>query len=172
MNYKLQEIHHLAGRDIFFDANILIYLFWPTGRHYAENQYAGAFSKLLRQKNPLNIDFNVISEVINRIIRIEHQNSASHLPFKDFRDSPSGQEALGDLYTIINENILPYFNISEKSYSRKHIDSFLNVDSLDFNDKGTVALCAEKSYILLTNDRDFKNSGIDILTANNKILNN
>lgn len=72
VNYRIQDIDRLIGRDIFFDANILIYLFWPVGKRDIENKYAEAFSKLLKQRNSLNIDFNVISEVVNRIIRIEY----------------------------------------------------------------------------------------------------
>ena len=71
--YRLQDVAQLNGRDIFLDANVLIYLFWPTGQHSFEQNYARVFSNLLRQGNNLFIDFLMISEVINRILRIEHK---------------------------------------------------------------------------------------------------
>ena len=95
---------------------------------------------------------------------------ASTISFKDFRDSDEGKEALSDLYTIIDQTILPNFNITEKSYSKDEVRTFLKVDSLDFMDKGTVSICSKNSYVLLTNDKDFKDSGVDILTANSRIL--
>ena len=39
-NYKLQDFTQLPDRNIFVDANILIYLFWPTGQHAYESNYA------------------------------------------------------------------------------------------------------------------------------------
>ncbi|WP_159729899.1 twitching motility protein PilT [Sphingobacterium sp. 18053] len=170
-SYRIQDIGKLVGRDIFFDANILIYLFWPTGSYSPEAKYAEAFRKLLKQGNSLNVDFNIISEIVNRIIRIEYQKKASTISFKDFRESEEGKEALSDLYTIIDQTILPNFNITEKLYSKDEVRTFLKVDSLDFVDKGTVSICSQNSYVLLTNDKDFKDSGVDILTANSRILN-
>lgn len=46
----------------------------------------------------------------------------------------------------------------------------LVLDELDFNDKAIVRICEENSLVLLTNDQDFKNSGLDILTGNPRIL--
>ena len=93
--YKLHDVNQLQGRNIFVDANVLIYLFWPTARHSFEQNYARVFSCLLRQKNTLFIDFLVISEVINRILRIEHQKIDSIKKFKDFRDSQDGKDEIG-----------------------------------------------------------------------------
>jgi len=45
------------------------------------------------------------------------------------------------------------------------------IDELDFVDKATVDLCKEYNLVLLTNDKDFKNAGLDILTGNPSILN-
>jgi len=42
------------------------------------------------------------------------------------------------------------------------MEGFLVVEELDFVDKATVSICAENSLVLLTNDKDFKNSGLDI----------
>jgi len=70
--YNLTEIYRLNKRRIFFDANILIYLFWPTNSYW-ERQYSTIYNRLLQQKNDMIADFIVISEVINRAIRIEYK---------------------------------------------------------------------------------------------------
>lgn len=88
------------------------------------------------------------------------------MKFKDYRDSLDGQEALNDIYQLINKKVINSFTVTGKIYSKSEIESFLSVDYLDFNDKAIVLLCKEKNYILLTNDRDFINADIDILTAN------
>ncbi|MBN2682951.1 MAG: PIN domain-containing protein [Bacteroidales bacterium] len=170
-NYKLQDFTQLAERNIFVDANVLIYLFWPTGQHSFEYDYARVFRNILRQGNNLFVDFLVISEVINRVIRIEHKKINPNQKFKDFRNSQDGKAVLRDIFIIVKDDILNRFNVVGKSFEKKEIESFLTVDELDVIDKATVTICFENNLVLLTNDRDFKNSGIDILTGNPRILN-
>lgn len=169
--FKLQDYNQLSNRIIFFDANVLIYLFWPTGEHYYEQNYARVFNNLLKQKNELYIDFLIISEIINRVLRIEHKKYNHTQNFKEFRNSEDGKETLNDIFLIVKNNILNCFKVIGKSFDKKDIDNFLILNELDFIDKATVTLCKENNMVLLTNDRDFKNSGIDILTGNPYILN-
>ncbi len=169
--YKLQDTNALKGRDVFVNANVLIYLFWPTGQYVPEKNYAKVFSNLLKQKNKLIVDFLVVSEVINRVIRDEHKKVIDKIPkYKDYRDSKEGQDTLNDIYTIVRNEILNHFQVVGKSFDNALIESFLVVDNLDFVDKATVALCKENGFVLLTNDSDFKNADLDILTGNSKIL--
>ena len=49
------------------------------------------------------------------------------------------------------------------------LEELLVVDELDFNDKIIFSLCKEKNMVLLTNDSDFVQSDIDILSANPKL---
>jgi hypothetical protein len=62
--YRLQDVSQLQNRGIFVDANVLIYLFWPTGSLTWEQNYARVFGNLLRQGNSLFVDFSVISEIV------------------------------------------------------------------------------------------------------------
>jgi predicted nucleic acid-binding protein len=57
-----------------------------------------------------------------------------------------------------------------KAFSKQDIENCLVVDELDFVDKATVTLCQENALILLTNDKDFRDVDLDILTGNPKIL--
>lgn len=164
--FKLNEFGQLKGRDIFVDANILIYLFWPTGTHFYENNYAKVIRNLIRQNNNLFIDFLVISETINKVIRIEHKLKGQHLQYKDFRDSQDGKNALMDIYSIIKDNVLNNFSIVGKEIIHSNILKFLEINTLDFVDKATENLCQERNYVLLTNDKDFKIANIDILSGN------
>lgn len=170
--YNLQTIAQISERKIFIDANILIYLFWPTGETSWETSYATIFRNLLKQNNELYVDFLIISEVINRVVRIEYAKSQTTLKFKDYRNSPEGQETLADIYLIIKDNILRQFSVVEKTFNHQELEQFLMVDELDFVDKATLSLCQENEFVLLTNDRDFKSANIDILTTNPQILRN
>jgi len=168
--YRLQDVSQLNGRNIFFDANVLIYLFWSTGQHFYEKNYARVFSDLLKQGNNLFVDFLITSEVINRILRNEHQRINPTQKFKEFRNSQDGKDALDDVYIIVKNDILAQFNVIGKAFNSQEIESFLSVDELDFVDKATVTLCAENNFVLLTNDKDFRDCGLDMLTGNPHIL--
>lgn len=176
--YNKTQIKRLKTRSIFFDANVLLYLFWPTGGcHHWEEQYANIYSQLRKQKNDLFVDFIVLSEVVNRAVRIEHNNhlqeqnvTIDDLSFKDYRDSPSGEATLDGIYYRMKTTIIEYFGIVGKVYVKTEIKDFLRNDGLDFSDKGIVSLCKESDFVLLTNDKDFANVDIDILTANPNLL--
>jgi predicted nucleic acid-binding protein len=168
--YSLKDVVILQNRNIFVDTNVLIYCFWGTGMHEWEQNYASVFKALLHQKNSLFIDFNVISEIVNRMLRIEQKKLQPTNNFKDFRDSKDGKNSLADIFLIVKQNILPQFNVIGKIFCKQEIENLLTVDNLDFVDKSTIEICKENALILLTNDKDFRNTDIDILTGNPNIL--
>ncbi|GEM_PF-4322820 len=71
--YDISRINELIGRNIFFDANIILYLFWGTGADKCEAEYASLFNKLISNKNKLFVDLTIISEVFNRAFDIEFE---------------------------------------------------------------------------------------------------
>ena len=176
--YSLNQVDAIASRKVFFDANVLIYLFWPSGRYNWECKYSSAFASLLQQNNELYIDFLVISEVINRIHRIEYEkhlyrnNLTKHqFSYKNYRNSGDGQIALSDIYIVVKDNILTRFSIIGKSFNENEIKNFLIVESLDFIDKAILEICIENNFVLCTNDKDYENSNVDILSSNPSLLN-
>lgn len=172
IRYSTNNLSVLQNRKIFFDANILIYLFWPSGSHRWENEYSTIFANILRQQNELFVDYIVISEIINRAMRLEYDKSTlkTSLTFKQYRDSSEGQLALYDIHLIVKSSILNRFTVVGKAFSKTDILALLTVDSLDFSDKGIILTCKENTCLLLTNDADYKSADIDILTANPTIL--
>ena len=177
--YSTQNIVGLQNRKVFFDANVLIYIFWPSGSYGWEVSYSQVFRGLLRQQNEIMVDFIVISEIINRAIRLEYEKHLasngiprSNLSFKRYRDSVEGQSSLTDIYLMVETNILSTFTIIGKSFSKAEIQSFLTLEPLDFADKGILLTCQENGCVLLTNDIDYKAANIDILTSNPAILRN
>lgn len=171
--YSIDDITDLKDRAVFFDANVLIYLFWPSGKYTLEKKYARIFGRLLRQGNQLVVDIMVISEVINRVIRIEHEkrNKKNHsVSFKKYRDSKHGKEALRDIYTRIRNDILKRFTIVGKLFDNKQVDGLMVVDKLDFVDKSIAVICRENNFVLITNDADFKDADFGVLSENRRLL--
>ncbi|MDR2692455.1 MAG: PIN domain-containing protein [Dysgonamonadaceae bacterium] len=173
--YSIREISQLHKRDVFVDTNVLIYLFWPIGDPKWENIYASVYAKLLKQHNSLYVDFLVISEVVNRAFKTVYEKqkiSGNTLNYKQFRNSEEGQVVLSEVYIIVEHQILQQFDVIGNTFSKTDILRCLTVDSLDFMDKGILKICQDNGFVLLTNDKDFKDSDIDILTCNSDILNN
>ena len=175
--YNHNQISSLTNKTIFFDTNIIIYIFWPTGSLHWEREYSAIFGKLLKQNNKIATDFIVVSEVINRTMRTEYEKylqdktfTKQSLSYKRFRDSGDGQDALKDIYQIINAKVLNNFHIIGKAFESHHIEQFLRVDSLDFSDKGIASLCRDNDCVLFTNDRDFLYTDVEILTSNPVLL--
>lgn len=177
--YSKSDISTLVGRNIFFDANVLIYIFWPTGSNWQEKEYSSIFKSLIQQKNPLIIDNTIISEIYNRTFRLEFDKFAERehryvnpSEFKNFRNSVEGQQIDKDISTVLKDKILKNFGVLGKSYSKTDINKLLSGGSLDYSDRVIVDLCESNNAVLLTNDGDFFNSRIPLLTANKKMLNN
>lgn len=176
--YHPSRISNIADKKIFFDANILIYLFGfgvPSYQNW-EGQYATLYSNLNNQNNQFVVDFTVISEFVNRAIKIEYKNylelnnlNTNDLRYKEYRNSQDGKDALEDIYLTVKEEILNEFEVVEVSYSKTDLTLMCAIDSLDFSDKAIVKICDENQFVLLTNDTDFKDENIDILSCHSRL---
>lgn len=168
MRYSASSIPSLKDRTFFFDANSLIYIFWPTSPDsQAATDYGSILATLIKNNAILAVNEIVISEIINRILRIEFNKTK--LPkdkFKEYRDSTEGQSVQQDIYKIIRNKILNRFQIVNELLSKDDVATLLDVSTLDFNDKIIELLCKKKNMILLTHDYDFSSSSVDILSSN------
>jgi len=176
--YPLEAIEALPHHSVFFDANILIYIFWPTTtKNKISESYSRILAKMLRKHFSLFTNTLVLSEVINRCLRLEYdkyiQNEAidfMKFKFKDFRSSPEGINVQTDIFNMVKEQILCNFNIVDKCFNNKNITELLTINELDFNDKLIISNCIENNYLLITNDKDFIHADIDIFTSNPVLL--
>ncbi len=177
--FSKNELSKIKDRGILFDANILIYLFWPTGGQEFERIYSSLYNSILKLNAACYVNFIIISEVVNRAIKNDYKNylwkttqEEEDFPFKNFRNCVDGQEALADIYQIVESDILNRFQVAGKAINKAEIMAFLKVDNLDFSDKAIELICKDNDFVLLTNDGDFRDSNIDILSLNNDIMNN
>lgn len=169
--FTQSDISKLSGRTVFFDANILMYLFWPTSpKSWAVTSYSSIYKRLLSSKNILALNTFVLSEFINRALRFEWQIKTNKtIDYKLFRQSKDGQQTQIDVFDVAKNKILPYFSLTDRILNSAGIKNLLVVDILDFNDKIILDVCKANNMVLLTNDADFSKSDIDILSANSKL---
>jgi hypothetical protein len=135
--------------------------------------YARMVQKMLSDGCHLAVDSHIISEAVNVVMRRDWEDLMDAHPelgyatFKDFRDSAEGKAAQAEINRVIEEEIFPVIEVVERSYSKADMLKLLVINQLDFVDKLLVLLCEEGDYALLTNDGDFIDSDIDILSNNN-----
>lgn len=175
--YKEADIPRLKERTIFFDANILFSLFFTIDPNdWAQINYSRIFSKLKNSENKLVFDVIIVSEVVNRALRMEYKKhlrkygiKEHDVPYKEFRNSEEGKIAWQKTCEMMCNVILPQFSVVEKSWNKDEIDMILGLQG-DFNDLLIANLCKEKNYVLLTNDTDFVEADVDVLSLNSRFL--
>ncbi|MDR1285423.1 MAG: PIN domain-containing protein [Campylobacteraceae bacterium] len=152
---------------IFFDANILIFLFAPsfisTKKH---KQYSYIFNILLENKNEIYVNSVVISEFINRCLRIDFEkkfpNKSKRNYKKDYRNSNDYKE----IFNIILKQLEKFFQLGaiqiNDNFSTFNISKECKNTNLDFNDLIIAKNVLDNNLKLLTDDKDFNNyEGID-----------
>ncbi|MBN2828989.1 MAG: twitching motility protein PilT [Candidatus Cloacimonetes bacterium] len=176
--YSPNDVSRLEGRGVFFDANVLIFLYGggnPEG--YQQSVYSRIFSELVKMKNSLHVDYIVISEFVNRLFRIGYKSyldfnglDEKRFSFKEYRATPEANTCISGIYSTVENDILKHFRVIGKAFTKEDITGFLEVDNLDFSDKAIEMICRENRFVLLTDDADFAKSEIDILSANGNIV--
>jgi len=164
---------------LFFDANVWLSLYGPQG---APNDpraqiYSNALAEAMRAKSQIWVDVLVMSEFINRFARIEYDilypKYARRPDFKQFRNSPEFKPISQAIAAAVRK-ILKFTARIESGFSTIDINALLaEFESTpnDFNDQVLTGLCLANSLVLVTHDFDFKDRGVNILTANRRILN-
>lgn len=179
MNNKAHDLASytfVSGEQILLDANIWLYLFpAPANPHQSfAHQYSTAFSNLVRAQAQPVLDPMVLSEYLNRYCRIEWEANfkAPHRSFKKFRQSADFHSVASSAQTFV-ERILNFCHIHSVSPDELNLNQAL-VDftsgKVDFNDALLVDICKKRNLKLMTNDSDFQQGGIEVLTTNPRLL--
>jgi predicted nucleic acid-binding protein len=174
--YDLSSYSFSSDEQVLVDTNIWLYLFpAPTdpSNRFA-TQYSTAFSSLISAKAQPVLDPMVLSEYLNRYIRIEWEgNYKSQYPkFKDFRNS-SDFLAIASAAETFAKRILSFCQIHSIPANELDLNQALSAFSAggeDFNDALLVDICKKRNLKLMTNDGDFQDGGIEVLTTNPRLL--
>jgi predicted nucleic acid-binding protein len=179
--YDFSELQELQRTWLFLDANTIIFRFW---KQYTRNPRAGnygdLFDILVDDGYMLVANFNVFSEVINRIYKEEWiiwkdwrllRGYNYHNDVKDFRDSREGIKLIEKVDQTLINDVLPHVEIAGKIFNTQELAKLLTHDGLDFNDKEIVTICKEKNFAVVTDDFDFYDRSIPVLTCNPRFFN-
>lgn len=161
-----------SSDQLLLDTNIWLLLYGPTPNNPRVSIYSQAFKKILEAKCQIFIDPLIVSEFINRYARIQQRVIAPTKQFKDFRNSNEFKEVACSIADDTSR-VLDYCIQIDSGFETIDMNNLLQEyreGKSDFNDQIVTALCNNKSLILLTDDGDFKDQNLEILTANPKLL--
>lgn len=174
--YDLSSYSFSSNELVLVDTNVWLYLFPaptdPSNRF--STQYSTAFSNLVSAQAQPVLDPIVLSEYLNRYIRIEWEgNYKTQYPkFKDFRKS-SDFSTIASAAETFAKRILSFCQIHSIPANGLNLNQALadfSTGSVDFNDAILVCICKTLNLKLMTNDSDFQDGGIEVLTTNPKLL--
>lgn len=168
--YKFQ-----SGEHILVDANVWLYLYPPPAQPVSSwaAAYSNAFSRLLGAKAIPVVDALILSEYLNRYVRIEYDASwrSRHPTFENFRQSADAATVLGSAVAEINQ-ILKITSLRDTLLANIDLPAVLGAfkaGTINFNDGLLAQNCCINGWKLLTNDGDMTIGGIEVLTTNSAL---
>jgi predicted nucleic acid-binding protein len=167
-------IHVFSASDkLLPDANIWIYLNGPASNpgYWAVQAYSAVLGNILKAGAELYLDVLVLSEFINRFARMEMYR-LGHRDFKVFRQSADFppvataiQQQTSQILIMCQSLDHPF---SEWDHGQMLTD--FGLGGADWNDQLLVENCRKHGISPLTNDGDFTEGGINVFTANWKLI--
>lgn len=155
--------------EVFIDTNVLIYLFSPdfvSTNQKQIDEYSQILDILLQKEANIYISSVVMSEFINRILRIDYEKNKNQYPDfkKDYRNSQDYKSSLNLILKQLKK-ILKISTQIDDNFSQFEILEWYKKDinmDLDFNDLIISFIIENYNFKLLTNDKDFEKFGINI----------
>jgi hypothetical protein len=165
-----------SGEPLLLDANVWLFLFpAPSGKFSGfAGSYSAAFKNMLAAGSYLALDPLVLSEYLNRYCRIEWGalHKSTYPDFKKFRQSPD-YASVGTGAAMYARSILKFCTRHDHPFSSSDVAQILTdfeCGACDFNDGLFVESCRSHGWKFVTNDGDFTNGGIEVLTSNPRLL--
>lgn len=162
-----------AGQGYFFDTNIWLYIYGPISwPDHKSEIYSGALKRIKDSKSTIYINCMIISEFINTFSRIEFRQQFEFSKYKEFRNSLKYRAIAQNIaYNVkkIIKNTLACDPELQTIYFPEVLDLF-EQGKYDFNDLLFAQICRAKGLVFVTHDKDFSGLGVEILTANEKLV--
>lgn len=159
--------HVVSPTDSYmFDTNVWIYLFGPVAgsNRYKQKMYSGLLKDILSRNACIFISSLVLSEYINRVLRIafsqwKQENCMYDADFKrDYRKTEDYREALEDVVEQVRE-ILSITERRPDDFNAINVDVVLDqmTQDCDYNDSYLIKCCEKGNIKLVSDDRDVRN---------------
>jgi len=163
--YGIHQIGEVKDRKVFFDTNVLLLIFHEDFRNDPRNgKYIKLFIGILARRMEIFVNEIVLSEFYSFALKREREKS-NFPSVKAFRDSEAGIEAREEIFGYMKA-MLQQLNYIPSNLSLTEMTNQFTVDSLDYNDKLIAETCRKNDFVLVTDDADYMDTEIDVLSAN------
>lgn len=174
---RISDYRFCRQDRLLLDANIWLFVYGPNGPRHKVKIYSQAFRRMMEKGSHIYIDVLIISEFINRYAKMKfdlaQKKGESFKKFKDLRQS--------EAFKPIAKNVADATSLVLKRCHRiKSGFETLDIDTLvceyakgqsDFNDQVIAEICRRERLKLVTDDSDFRDIGVPVLTANKAMFN-
>jgi len=170
------------GDKYFFDANIWLYFYCPIGNYKKTiiSKYDGFLKKAINSDTAIYVSSLIASEIVNAWLRLDFNILKDKKTVKDnykrhYRGSSYYHSAVKDIKAVFNSQLLKISTpIDDRATEISLPDVLSGLDKTDFNDCYYHHLAQLDNLLIVTNDADFAelDTGVSILTANQRLLNN
>ncbi len=174
--FDLSSYTFRKGEKILVDTNIWLYLFPAPSNpaHPVATQYSNAFSSLIAAKAQPILDPMVLGEYLNRYARIEWEglHKVQYPSFKQFRNSSDFQAVASSIETFARK-ILRFCEVHTIAPNQLDLQQALSDFThghVDFTDAILIDICKKCNIKIMTNDGDFQDGGLEVLTTNPRLL--
>jgi predicted nucleic acid-binding protein len=161
---------------LLVDTNVWYYLYGPQSKpDYKVATYSGGLRRILAARSKIYVDVLVVSEFINRFARFWYHLRPASDPTLDFKAFRKSNEFVPIAAEIANATRRIMQQCERVGSGFEQLDITLLIQDFesrccDFNDQVIAQLCSSKGLKLVTDDADFRDFDITILTANQKLL--
>lgn len=171
---RIKDYRFSATDRLFFDANIWLLIvgtFTPPLDHRVKT-YSNALKRARDAGARIEIDAIVMGEFINRCLRDEYNLlygiGEVRSDFKSYRASATYAASVRAV-SAAAQQILTYCHPVEEAFAHCDLTALLTqfgAGQSDWSDELIIALCQARDLTLVTDDSDFLDSGLRILTRN------
>lgn len=176
---RISDYRFCRQDRLLLDANVWIFVYGPNGpnRHNKVKIYSQAFRRMMEKGSQVYIDVLIISEFINRYARMKFElaqkKGASSKKFKEFRQSEAFKPIAKEVADATSL-VLKRCQRVESGFKTLDIDALVceyAKGQSDFNDQVIAEICRRERLKLVTDDSDFRDIGVPVLTENKTMLN-
>jgi hypothetical protein len=171
----------IENSRILFDANVWMFInrFGAYSMPDRANSYSAAYKALLQKNNKIVLNNYVLGEFFNRCAKLEYELrktefEAENVPiprFKLYRRSSEFESVLESIRdTCLNMlDDCEYVSVDGHHYDIKSVLNECCDQCADFTDRVLIDFCTKEKLFIMTDDADFVNCGLDVITANKKM---
>lgn len=160
---------------LLVDTNVWLSVYGPMPfRRKRAVAYSDALAKIKRAGCLVSIDVVIVSEFINQYARMEfnQRRDPTDNDFKGYRNSEYFKPIANSIAITVMGMLRNCRRCDSEFPELKLSPMFASFaeGGIDFNDQVIAEICKNNGYTLLTDDGDFNDPDIAVLTANGQLL--